>query len=146
MQMLWDRAEADGYAAHMTTRPLPNTPPHTILMTPAFGDHQVANVAAEVEARTIGAAIHWPALAAGRSPDVSPFWGITRITGYPYAGSAFVIWDSHKTPAAPLGNVPPSAGDDPHEYPRAQAADQALKSAFLQPNGAVVDTCAGKPC
>jgi len=146
MQMLWDRAEADGYAAHMTDRPLPNTPAHTILMTPAFGDHQVANVAAEVEARTIGAAIHWPALAAGRSQDVTPFWGIPRIAAYPFRGSAFVIWDSHKTPAAPLGNTPPQTGDDPHSYPRAQAADQALKSAFLQPDGAVVDTCVGRPC
>ena len=146
MQMLWDRAEADGYAAHMTDRPLPNTPAHAILMTPALGDHQVANVAAEVEARTIGAAIHWPAVAAGRSLDVTPFWGIPRISAYPYKGSAVVMWDSHKTPPAPIANVPPSSGDDPHEYPRAQAADQALKSAFLQPNGAVVDTCAGKPC
>ncbi|MBV8957779.1 MAG: hypothetical protein JO054_03495 [Actinobacteria bacterium] len=146
MQMLWDRAEADGYALHMTTRPLPNTPAHTILMTPAVGDHQVANVAAEVEARTIGAAVHWPAVGAGRSFDVTPFWGIARIPAYPYRGSAIVMWDSHKTPVAPTGNVPPSAGQDPHEYPRAQAADQAMKSAFLQPDGAVVDTCAGKPC
>jgi len=146
MQMLWDRAEADGYAVHMTDHPLPGTPPHTILMTPAFGDHQVANVSAEVEARTMRVSIHWPALAAGRSPDVVPFWGISRIAAYPFNGSAFVIWDSHKTPAAPTTNVAPKAGDDPHEYPRAQAADQALKSAFLQPDGSVVDTCAGGPC
>jgi hypothetical protein len=26
MQMLWDRAEANGYAYHMTSDPLPNTP------------------------------------------------------------------------------------------------------------------------
>lgn len=26
LQMLWDRGEADGYAQHLTSDPLPNTP------------------------------------------------------------------------------------------------------------------------
>ncbi|MBX6767839.1 MAG: hypothetical protein IRY90_11925, partial [Actinomadura rubrobrunea] len=94
IQMLWDRGEADGYAAHMTDRPLPNTPSHRVLMHVAFGDHQVAPVAAEVEARTIGARLHAPALRPGRSPDRVPFWGIPTIDAYPYAGSAMVVWDS----------------------------------------------------
>jgi hypothetical protein len=41
MQMLWDRGEPNGYAARMTDDPLPNTPPHQVLMNVAFGDHQV---------------------------------------------------------------------------------------------------------
>ena len=61
--MLWDRSDPNGYAHHMTTDPLPNTPPHKVLLHLAFGDHQVANVATEVEARTIGASIHQPAIA-----------------------------------------------------------------------------------
>ena len=52
IQMLWDRSDPNGYAHHMTTDPLPNTPPHKVLLHQAFGDHQVANVATEVEART----------------------------------------------------------------------------------------------
>ena len=32
MQLLWDRGEADGYAQHMTSDPLPNTPPHHVLL------------------------------------------------------------------------------------------------------------------
>ena len=32
IQMLWDRGEANGYAHRMTTNPLPNTPPHKVLM------------------------------------------------------------------------------------------------------------------
>ncbi|MEI8356942.1 MAG: hypothetical protein WCH13_00465, partial [Deltaproteobacteria bacterium] len=32
IQMLWDRGEANGYAQHLTDDPLPNTPPHTVLM------------------------------------------------------------------------------------------------------------------
>ena len=55
IQTLWDRGEANGYAHHMTRDPYADTPPHTVLMHVAFGDHQVANVAAEVQARTIGA-------------------------------------------------------------------------------------------
>ena len=38
IQLLWDRAEGNGYAHHMTTDPLPNTPAHTVLMHPAFAD------------------------------------------------------------------------------------------------------------
>ena len=32
IQTLWDRAEANGYAHHMTDDPLPNTPPHEVLL------------------------------------------------------------------------------------------------------------------
>ncbi len=54
IQMLWDRGEPNGYAWHMTNDPLPDTPRHKVLQLLSFGDHQVANVATEVEARTIG--------------------------------------------------------------------------------------------
>ena len=37
-------------------------------------------------------------------------------------------------------------GADPHEYPRSTAASRQQKDAFYRPNGAVVDTCGGKPC
>ena len=73
MQQLWDRGEADGYAAHMTSDPLPGTPAHKVLMQTAYGDHQVSQYAAAVEARTIGAQAHQPALdlparCSGRQP------------------------------------------------------------------------------
>ena len=73
--MLWDRGEANGYAQHMTTDPLPNTPPHKVLLHVAFGDHQVATLTAEVEARTIGAVTHAGPLDPGRDPDVDPLFG-----------------------------------------------------------------------
>jgi hypothetical protein len=148
LQMLWDRAEADGFAAHMTDDPYPGTPKHQVLMHVAFGDHQVANVTAEIEARTIGARAYQPALAAGRSPDVTPLWGIAPIPSYPWKGSAIVYWDSGN-PAPPLGNQPPTEpafGEDPHENPRRTPAAQLQKSEFLKDDGAVVDTCSGAPC
>ncbi len=148
VQMLWDRAEADGYAEHMTDDPYPGTPKHQVLMQVAFADHQVANVTADVEARTIGARILQPALAPGRSPDVVPYWGIPAVPSLPWPGSAMVIWDSGN-PAAPLGNVAPTEpafGADPHENPRKTPAAQLQKSEFLKPDGALIDTCSGAPC
>ena len=72
VQMLWDRAEPDGYAEHMTTDPYEDTPQHQVLMQLAFGDFQVSNYAAETEARTIGAQAYQPALDAGRHWDLEP--------------------------------------------------------------------------
>jgi hypothetical protein len=145
MQMLWDRAEADGYAQHMTTSPYPNTPAHQVLLHMAFGDHQVTNAATEIEARTIGASIYQPALAPGRSYEVQPFWGIPSIPGFPFFGSALVAWDSG-TPTPPTGNQPNFGGDDPHGKPRSQVSARTQKAAFLQPGGYVIDVCGGQPC
>ncbi len=148
VQMLWDRSEANGYAEHMTDDPYPHTPRHQVLFQLAFGDHQVANVTAEVAARTVGARVLLPGLAPGRSPDVVPFWGITPVSFLPWNGSALVYWDSGN-PAPPLGNIAPSEpayGNDPHEYPRRTPAAQLQKSNFLQYNGVLIDTCGGNPC
>ena len=147
-QMLWDRAEANGYAAHMTDDPYPGTPAHTVLLQPAFGDHQVANITAEIEARTIGASIRVPGLAPGRSTAVEPFWDIPAIAGFPFSGSAIVMWDSG-TPAPPDANLPPRPpdfGDDPHGDPRSTPAARLQKSEFLRTGGAVIEVCGTAPC
>jgi hypothetical protein len=145
IQQLWDRGEADGYANHMTLDPLPNTPQHRVLMQVALGDHQVANVAADVEARTIGAATPPTPVAAGRFPDVTPLFGIPRIPSFPYAGSAIVYFDSG-TPTPPTTETPNAAGTDPHETPRNDPQARAQKAAFLQIGGLVIDVCGGAPC
>ena len=61
MQLLWDRGEGNGYVQAMNpANPnLPNTNPHRVILQLANGDHQVANVAAEVEARTLGAKTYY---------------------------------------------------------------------------------------
>lgn len=145
IQMLWDRAEANGYAHHMTTDPYPGTPAHTVLLHEAFGDHQVANVTTEVETRTIGASIYQPALAPLRHSDVNPFYPIPAIGSFPFAGSALVVWDSG-TPTPPTQNIPNAAGSDPHGRPRAQASARQQKSEFLKTTGSVIDVCSGVPC
>jgi hypothetical protein len=155
IQMLWDRAEANGYAHHMTDDPLPNTPPHEVLLHVAFGDHQVADISAEVEARTIGAHVYQPALDPGRA-SVETLFGIPAIGSFPFAGSALVYWDSGPlreengeqvgTPAPPVGNVPPREGQDPHELPRREPEARLQKSEFLRVGGGVIDVCGGAPC
>jgi hypothetical protein len=145
IQLLWDRAEANGYAHHMTDDPLPNTPPHDVLMHVAFGDHQVADVTTEVEARTIGAGVRWPALDPGRHTGVDPFYGIPRIESYPYGGSALVMWDSG-SPPSPTTNTPPREGRDPHGDPRAEPSARLQKSEFLRLGGSLIDVCNGRPC
>jgi hypothetical protein len=156
MQMLWDRVETNGHANHVTADTYPDTPAKKILLHVAFGDHQVANVTAEVEARSMGARIHQPALAPGRhhdeqlpdDPDNEAYFGIEPLPAGPWDGSAIVIWDSG-TPTPPTGIEPPREpqyGEDPHETPRCMPAARVQKSEFLKPGGAVVDVCNGAPC
>jgi hypothetical protein len=156
IQLLWDRGEADGYAQHMTTDPLPNTPRHRVLMHVAFGDHQVANLTALNMARTIGARVRVPALDPGRSPLRQPLFGLRTFSSYPYSGSALVWWDTGPvrtengetvgTPPPPVENVPPREGDDPHSAPRSMATARQQKSDFLRIGGRVVNVCGAGPC
>ena len=149
IQPLWDRAENNGYAAHISKDLLPHTPRHQVLMHPAFGDHQVSNYAAEVMARTIGARTNRGFLARGRHWAVQPGWGLLRF-GSSWNGSALVYWDSGTLPP-PLGNIPPLKGDtlaahDPHSDPRSTYLARVQKGIFLHPNGIVIDVCHGAPC
>jgi hypothetical protein len=144
-QMLWDRSDPNGSAHHMTTDPLPNTPPHKVLLHLAFGDHQVANVGTEIEARTIGASIHQPAIAGGRHSDVNPYFGIPAVPSDPFDGSALIVWDSGAT-TPPTTNTAPSVGTDPHSAPRSDPDARQQKSDFLQTTGTITDVCLGAPC
>ncbi|HYD08976.1 MAG TPA: hypothetical protein VEA78_02645, partial [Acidimicrobiales bacterium] len=149
IQMVWDRGEANGYAHHLTSDPLPNTPPHQVLLQVAYADHQVANVAAEVMARTAGARLHWPALGVD-SPhwSVDPLFGLSPLDhAMPDGQSALVYWyaaDRGNT-MPPTGNVPPTSGEDPHGDPRKdnRASDQV---AWFLRTGGFVDVCGGGPC
>jgi hypothetical protein len=154
LQQLWDRADPDGYAPQMTSHPLPNTPPHAVMLQIAYGDFEVSMYAAAVEARSVGVSAHAPALDANndRARDRKLLFGIPAISSYPYAGSAIVLWDSGpgRTHPPPLANLPPpaasAANGDPHEDPRYTPAAQLQTSAFLEPGGGVIEVCGGQPC
>ncbi len=153
MQQLWDRGDPDGVAQHMTSDPPPDTPSHVVLMQIAYGDHQVSMYSAAVEARTIGASVHVPALDlnTNRSRDRNLFFGVPTIGHYPFHGSAITIWDSGpgRVQPPPVTNTPPADAPnniDPHEDVRSSPQARVQKSAFLSPSGAVIDVCAGQPC
>jgi hypothetical protein len=162
IQLLWDRGEANGYAWHMTRDPLPNTPRHTVLLHEAFGDHQVANVATETEARVIGARLRRPALDPGRSRDKTPFYGIKPVPRYPWRGNALVVFDTgplrpdgcgapgaapcQGTPPAPTTNTIQTRGVDPHALTGFAAPAVSQFMNFLAIDGRFVDTCGEKPC
>ncbi|HMY24720.1 MAG TPA: hypothetical protein PLJ59_00165 [Solirubrobacterales bacterium] len=150
IQLLWDRGEANGYANNMTNDPLPDTPAHGVLLEVAYGDHQVTNYSAEVEARTIGAGIYSPALNAGRHWDVDPFLGMDQISSFPHQGSMLVYYDSGPVSFTgnrgqgigkpPLEEMPPRSewgyGRDPHEDPRRSPDGIDQATTFLQ-NGTI---------
>ena len=157
IQMLWDRGEANGYAHRMTDRPLPGTPPHQVLLHEAFGDHQVANIATETEARTLGAEVRAPILDPGRSRDAVPLWGVPRIESFPFGGSAaIVVWDVGPlrvengevkgTPPPPLENLPNRDGVDPHGPDGSETIEGQAQIAHFLRNGQVIDTCGAHPC
>lgn len=150
IQNLWDRGDPAGYAEHMTADPLPRTPAHAVLLQVGYGDHQVANVTAEAEARTVGAGLVSPPLLEGRA-SYDHYPAIQRIGAYPYAGSGMTIFDTGpiRTESAstrgvdepPSEDVPPRLGEDPHEAPRRSLCGRQQKSDFLQPAGLVTLPC-----
>ncbi|MGB1557026.1 MAG: hypothetical protein ACPHCJ_04515 [Oceanococcaceae bacterium] len=139
IQMLWDRAEGNGYAHRLVRNPLPDTPPHEVMLQVAFSDHQVTNHAAEVFARTIGAPVMLPGLPQGRHWEEQPYYTQTAL--YPYQGSALIYWDSGNAPP-PNGNIPADEGGDPHSHPRAEPAGGWQEAHFLL-TGEMVDVCQG---
>lgn len=143
IQMLWDRGEGNGYVNHYV-EPLPGLDQKYALIQGALGDFQVANVAMDVMARSMGASVGG-APDEVRSTDVEPFWGIERIESYPFDGSATMLFDSG-TPLPPITNTPPREGVDPHEDVRRAAAAYDQIAAFLSSDGMVIDTCDGGPC
>lgn len=174
IQQLWDRGEANGYAQHIGRDPLPNTPLNTVLLLPAYGDHQVANHAVEVYARTIGASLRTPALHPSRSGPFNWFWGITDGGSGPITGNAMLMMDTGPTrasgcttitcvvnpltdpdpcksgsckgtPPPPIGNVPPAYGQDPHGVGGDSAEIRRIVSTYIR-TGTLPAGCDGKPC
>jgi hypothetical protein len=149
---LWDRGEANGYAAHMTSNPLPGTPKHKVLMQIAYGDFQVTQYAAAVKARTAGVPAYKPPVdLPERDQDANLLYKIPAIEKLPFKRSALVVWDAGPgfNTSPPLTNTAPEEpanGEDPHFHPRRTVAARIQKSEFLKPAGRVVDVCNGVPC
>ncbi|MFN8150748.1 MAG: hypothetical protein U0R24_06425 [Solirubrobacterales bacterium] len=166
IQSLWDRGEPSGYANHMTSDPLPGTPAHKVLILEAYGDHQVANVQTNVEARTIGAPLRQPAVDSQRIPgsyvDLFPQTPtLGDLSGPAANGSGYFVWDIGPkrpdgiggvlgTDPPPITNTPPpgdAAGVDPHDtVVNTSPQARAQIAAFIDTPGAITNPCAAKPC
>lgn len=143
IQMLWDAGEGNGYVHHLISDPLPNTPEHQILLQAALGDHQVANVATEIEARTVGLPTHRPYVGVGRSTADEPAWGLDALS-YPFKGSAMLMFDSGAS-VPPAENQPPREGLDPHGDPR-HSAEVVRQAVEYFDSGTVIDICGSLVC
>jgi hypothetical protein len=165
IQMLWDRGETSGYVQHLTDRAYDTTPAHTVLMTVAFGDHQVANVTADNIARTLKIPMYQPVLPTGADnvPNAARFYNLSGIRKFPHEGSAYEYWYSGTLPP-PNANITPIQGPlyeencqgdlaetspkcvDPHGDPRRQPGVMKQKDSFFQPDGKVINVCNDEPC
>lgn len=162
IQMMWDRGEPNGYANHMTSDPLPGTPAHHVLIEMAYADHQVSNVATEVEARTIGAPLRYPTLDPGRTPGFVNFFPDIPTLDLPADadGNGMFVWDIGPkrddgmggvlgTDPAPITNTAPddSFGVDPHDTViNTSPAIRHQIAEFLKPDGKIVEVCGPDPC
>jgi hypothetical protein len=133
VQMLWDRTEPNGYLPYMTQNPLPGTPPHYVLLHDALGDHQVSPLGAHYEARSLGAKLV--------DPYVRPLFGIPTQTA-PFMNSSALVEFDYGLPPAPLTDLPPDMGDDPHEWVRKTPQAYTQADAFFR-TGTVTQTCMG---
>lgn len=157
IQMLWDRGEASGYVQHLTGRNYDLTPKHDVLMTVAFGDHQVATITADNMARTLDIPVYTPELPgdvapvlgipdrAGQVADaggVAPqranqdrnFFDLDPIRKFPATGSALFYWYFGTLPP-PQGNITPTMSPE-YEATCAGAA-AATNPACIDPHGLV---------
>ena len=173
IQMLWDRGETSGYVQHLTDRAYDRTPTHKVLMSIAFGDHQVANITALNIARTLKIPMFSPQLPKGvqsylptsgeqAQPGNQPFYGLGTIKKFPAEGSGLFVW-YNGTLAPPLGNITPEmsaqwqqqcqgaaanslACADPHEEPRRQPGVIAQKDKFFQAKPVIINVCGQTAC
>ena len=147
IQQLWDRGEANGYAHHMTSDPLADTP----------AAHRAAAPGARRPPGRHGHGGGRGAHDRGRDPA-----GPARAGALVRRGSVLRDPADRRVPVRRLGardvgqlrsrrrrrstNTPNRAGPDPHGSPRKTPAAQLQKSEHLRIGGAVIDTCGGGPC
>lgn len=151
IQLLWDTSDSISYYRRLKADPLPNRPPHDVLLAPAKGDWQVAVVTNEVVARTdIGIALM-------ENYDVSrTVWGVTPqpYTSEGFGGSGLVLYDFGNPWPAPGNHPPDNDGEcsqdqgevcDPHSKPRRHDPHSQQMIEFFR-TGRIIDVCGGDGC
>ena len=139
IQVLWDRAEPNGYVSYISQDMLPNTPAHNILIHDAIGDQQVTPLGAHFIARTVGAQ--------NLKTVNRELYGIPDADSG-FTGNGMCEWDfglpASQSPVPPI--PPPTSQDDPHDTLRKQADAQDMSDVFFR-TGVIQQTCpGGGPC
>ena len=141
---LWVRGESAGYATHITGNPLAGTNAKNILMTMAWLDQQVSNVATEIAARTLGLPNLVGSLRANlvEIPDrPGPLSSALEIYD---TGSFDLNNPAHAPFIPPLANrAPTTSCCDPHGLRGYIPASVQQLRAFLQPGGQITNYCNG---
>ena len=144
-QSIWDLGEPATFAPHILSDTLPcgldetrcpggRTPAHHVLFQIGVDDDQVANITADIAARTIGLPVMLP------SPYM-PYGLPTTTTAVP---DALVIYTIPGTPDLPIGTRDPGSEPNPaHEGVRRSMAARRQIDAFCAPDGTVTVTCDG---
>ncbi|MEH6591836.1 MAG: hypothetical protein V7746_16365 [Halioglobus sp.] len=153
IQLVWDRADSNGYANHITRDPLPGSKVSRVLIEFGIGDQILTETASELMQRSLGTRRHSPGIVEGRHIAVEPYIGIEPITSYPYEGNAVMHWDSGPFPTdghdgTPLQrpeNLPRNLGYDTHGMPLGQLGNWEQKATFWR-TGMVIDVCGATPC
>jgi hypothetical protein len=135
IQMLWDKAEPNGYSHRIQNDLFPDTIDHEVLIRAAVGDHQVTTLGAHVMAR----AVDVPHLDTG----IRPVWGLESVSDS-VEGSAYVEYD-FGLPEIPLENVPFDACDDPHGKLRSLPEAREQLDTFFR-TGVIENTCTDSLC
>jgi hypothetical protein len=133
-QPVFDDSEGSGTAwAQGAHAPLPGTSKKHVLLQIAVGDSQVANLSAEIQARTM----QIPLL----TPSAKPVWGLSEATGG--ADAAIAFWDLVRE-LPPDTNATPAEDNDVHGDIRKHPLNQQQTDAFLR-TGKAENPCGG-PC
>ena len=154
IQMLWDRGENNGYAAHLTNTAALGGPPNTVLLHSMFGDHEVTMWSADIMARTMGIPANYDMVErtglrlgqADRHPDLFPGFGLAHLdftNPAQASGSGLIQWDgytlSDATAIPPVADVPNRIGRNPHDDSAKHSDGRCHKALFLRPNGQITD-------
>ena len=135
IQLLWDKAEPNGYSHKVQNDLFPDTPEHQLLIRAAVGDHQVTTLGAHIMARAVGV----PHLDTG----VREVWGLDPVM-VSNEGSTYVEYD-FGLPEMPLENIPFEECDDPHGKLRQLPEARAQLDTFFR-TGVVENTCTNGIC
>ena len=140
LQLHWDRTDGLSYLRQIKRAPLPQTPPHDVILAVSKGDYQVAVVTNEIAARS---ALELPILGVydrERSP-----WGVPTAP-YPHQGSGLILWDFGNPWPTRRANLPPQDGlSDPHSRQAEVDAIGDQMDRFFR-DGVIIDLCGGQPC